>query len=68
MRADCVFRIPFFFEPNFDARVAPLAAALRLQNDTDGSVDDKKYDPVIYGDFLLRKVSNNFTSGQGKYD
>ena len=27
-------RIPFFFEPNFDAEVAPLAAALRLQKDS----------------------------------
>ncbi|KAL5520119.1 hypothetical protein ACEPAG_1779 [Sanghuangporus baumii] len=28
------YRIPFFFEPNFDAQVAPLAAALRLQKDS----------------------------------
>lgn len=29
-----VIRIPFFFEPNFNARVAPLPAALRLQKDS----------------------------------
>ena len=27
------------------------------------------YKPVVYGDFLLRKVGNNFaTEGRGKYD
>lgn len=30
----CFIRIPFFFEPNFTAQVAPLAAALRLQKDS----------------------------------
>lgn len=28
------FSIPFFFEPNFTARVSPLPAALRLQRDS----------------------------------
>ncbi len=31
---DLPFRIPFFFEPNFNARIAPLPAALRLQEGT----------------------------------
>ncbi|KAF8914947.1 Clavaminate synthase-like protein [Mucidula mucida] len=57
--------IPFFFEPNFNAHVKTLAAALRLQ---DGKTRDTKvYEPVVYGDFLLRKVSNNFDTG-GKGD
>jgi hypothetical protein len=101
--------IPFFYEPAFDARVQPLAAALRLQADSaspphpnrfahvtytvDGvaipTTDDaasssndpakvngtgaeiatsepvppqarKVYEPVVYGDFLLKKVGGNF--------
>ncbi|KAL1748418.1 hypothetical protein HDZ31DRAFT_29767 [Schizophyllum fasciatum] len=74
------YRIPFFFEPNFDAHVRPLDAALRIQrassflpsNEKDhrltnsqsgqdhggGTGTDKK--PVVYGDFLLAKVTNNF--------
>jgi len=121
--------IPFFFEPNFNARVGPLTAALRLQENTiqsayhtnhsprtsrpsSGSSDglsrrvanlisqrtpssssfdnepeskgkpkngkesrisnpvsvEKAYEPVVYGEFLLGKVGNNFASGKGKYD
>ena len=30
----CCPSIPFFFEPNFDAYIAPLPAALRLQKDS----------------------------------
>jgi isopenicillin N synthase-like dioxygenase len=60
------FSIPFFFEPNFDARVSPLAAAVRLQADESNAPDLK--DPVVYGEFLMRKVGNNFASGKGKYD
>jgi hypothetical protein len=64
--------IPFFFEPNFDAEVAPLEAARRIQKDfsllggehyTSKQVPEKKYEPVIYGDFLRGKVSNNFDGG-----
>ena len=29
---------------------------------------EKRYEPVVYGDFLLKKVGNNFTVGKGKYD
>jgi hypothetical protein len=64
--------IPFFFEPNFDAEVAPLEAARRIQKDlsvlggkhhTSKQVLENKYEPVVYGDFLRRKVSNNFDGG-----
>jgi isopenicillin N synthase-like dioxygenase len=69
-------RIPFFFEPNFDAEVAPLEAARRIQEDlgrtTKGNPTSqqirKKYEPTIYGDFLLTKVRNNFAIGGGKYN
>jgi len=64
--------IPFFFEPNFDASVTPLPAALRLQerpaNDNHHDIDVKSYSPVVYGDFLMKKVGNNFADGKGKYD
>ncbi|KAJ6477458.1 hypothetical protein C8R47DRAFT_1140638 [Mycena vitilis] len=55
--------VPFFFEPNFNAHVKPLAAAKRIQG---GNIADKKY--VVYGEFLLAKVGNNFAGGKGKYD
>lgn len=55
-------RIPFFFEPKFDAFIKPLPAALRI---TEGGPEkpgkqEKKYEPVVYGQFLLGKVTNNF--------
>jgi len=67
--------IPFFFEPNFDAKVAPLEAARRIQEDLSRTTEGyntsqqirKIYEPKIYGDFLLTKVSNNFAGG-GKYN
>lgn len=57
--------IPFFFEPNFDAHVKPLAAALRIQDEREAMKA-----PVVYGDFLLRKVSNNFDGDvrKGRYE
>ncbi|KAI0632094.1 Clavaminate synthase-like protein [Trametes polyzona] len=65
--------IPFFFEPNFDARVEPLAAALRIQEEDRmvcGTLAPRKtYQPVVYGDFLLRKLGSNFETGQkGQYN
>lgn len=66
--------IPFFFEPNFDALIAPLPAALRLQEEdravrgVHGGAPRKTYQPVVYGDFLLRKVGSNFDTGKGRYD
>jgi len=76
MRLHCRVSIPFFFEPNFDALIEPLAAARRIRDGTPEpylaihgrtAVQKKEdYKPVVYGDFLLKKVSNNF-SGGGKY-
>ncbi len=59
-------RIPFFFEPNFNARIEPLAAALRIQADKPNP-GGKEYKSVVYGEFLLNKVGNNFADGKGKY-
>ena len=62
--------VPFFFEPNFTAHVAPLAAALRIQaqsssnrdkSEDGGCVDTSTYPPVVYGEFLKRKVTGNFS-------
>ncbi|EIW80964.1 Clavaminate synthase-like protein [Coniophora puteana RWD-64-598 SS2] len=62
------YRIPFFFEPNFSANVTPLPAALRII-EKNRSLETKEYAPVKYGDFLLRKVTNNFAvDGKGRYD
>jgi isopenicillin N synthase-like dioxygenase len=60
-------RIPFFFEPNFTAKVEPLAAAIRVhEKEGVNSKEAKNYQPTIYGDFLMKKVGNNFAGG-GKY-
>jgi isopenicillin N synthase-like dioxygenase len=64
--------IPFFFEPNFDAIVEPLPAALQLREDkkrveTEGAVPGKQYQRIVYGDFLCGKVGSNFVVGKGKY-
>lgn len=45
--------IPFFFEPNFDARIQPLEELLE-----DG--DPQAYEPVIYGNHLNNKILGNF--------
>lgn len=65
-----IFRIPFFFEPNFDAHIKPLDAARRIQaGDTSReTIAGVNRSPVVYGDFLLKKVGNNFASGEGRYD
>ncbi|KAI0712195.1 Clavaminate synthase-like protein [Earliella scabrosa] len=64
--------VPFFFEPNFDALVEPLPAALRIQEE-DRRVRNierpaKTYKSVVYGEFLLNKVGSNFDTGKGRYD
>ncbi|KAF5338932.1 hypothetical protein D9611_008716 [Ephemerocybe angulata] len=55
--------IPFFFEPNFDAFVRPLPGALRKKA-LDTAEKSKEGEPerksVVYGEFLLAKVGNNF--------
>ncbi|KAF9077680.1 Clavaminate synthase-like protein [Rhodocollybia butyracea] len=75
------YRNPFFFEPNFNALVKPLAAALRTQERENKDklaggdvqageikVKSKEYKPTVYGEFLMKKVGNNFADGKGKYD
>ncbi|KAI0269838.1 Clavaminate synthase-like protein [Gloeopeniophorella convolvens] len=71
------YRIPFFFEPNFTANIAPLDAALRIQEGMVLTTEkrhpaeelpEKIYEPTVYGDFLLKKVGGNFVTGKGKYD
>ena len=66
--------VPFFFEPNFTACVATLAAALRIQaqslSNGDGGrdgeyVDTSAYPPVVYGDFLDQKESRGQLSRRG---
>ncbi|KAL7279975.1 hypothetical protein ACG7TL_006386 [Trametes sanguinea] len=64
--------IPFFFEPNFDARIEPLSTAIQAQEE-DRALRSlkgirKTYQPVVYGDFLLKKVGSNFDTGKGRYD
>ncbi|KAK7445113.1 hypothetical protein VKT23_014981 [Stygiomarasmius scandens] len=63
--------IPFFFEPNFNAKIAPLPAALRIIEAEKGEAKKTKaikpYKSVVYGEFLTSKVGNNFTNGSGKY-
>lgn len=50
--------VPFFFEPNFSARVRTLPAAERKM--TEEGFSPKPSEEVVYGDFLLGKVSGNF--------
>ncbi|TFK40646.1 Clavaminate synthase-like protein [Crucibulum laeve] len=59
--------IPFFFEPNFDAVVKPLAAARRINACSEHTDVAKEHKSVVYGEFLVAKVGNNF-DGKGKYD
>ena len=68
-------RVPFFFEPNFDALVKPLDAARRMQAEDsnflhpgEGAIVKPNYELVRYGEFLEKKVGNNFNTGKGKYD
>ncbi|QRV77469.1 hypothetical protein RhiJN_05484 [Ceratobasidium sp. AG-Ba] len=56
--------VPFFFEPNFDAVVKPLPAALRLAETS----KEQLAEPVVYGEFLYKKVASNFVLGKGRYD
>jgi isopenicillin N synthase-like dioxygenase len=60
--------LPFFFEPNFDASIMPLEAVARLrEKDGLSAVADRK--ALVYGDFLVGKVGNNFDKeNSGRYD
>jgi len=66
-------RVPFFFEPNLDALVKPLDAALRMQaEDTnflrprEKKIVEPNYEPIRYGEFLSRKVEGAFILGNCK--
>ena len=50
--------IPFFFEPNFDARVRVLDGARRKAAEEERA--SCTYQDTIYGEFLLKKVGANF--------
>lgn len=50
--------VPFFFEPDFDAVVEPLAKCIER---TGGQA---KYERVVYGQHLVGKASTNFYSGE----
>ncbi|GAA5976006.1 hypothetical protein JCM10908_005354 [Rhodotorula pacifica] len=56
--------VPFFFEPNFDATITPLAAASRAgannENGQAANTPVKQIKPVNYGAFLAAKVASNF--------
>ncbi len=51
--------IPFFFEPNFNAKIELLEAAKRKAAEEGMSVLDD-LGSVVYGDFLLQKIGGNF--------
>lgn len=62
-----IHSVPFVFEPNFDAIVKPLDAVLRLRNKNDPEYKSQKA-PVVYGNFLVGKVGNNFAvDSKGRY-
>ncbi|CAJ0749878.1 17775_t:CDS:2 [Entrophospora sp. SA101] len=45
--------VPFFYEPNFDAKINPIEQCLKID-------PIKHYDSVIYGEHLIKKVTVNF--------
>ena len=61
--------VPFFFEPNFDALVKPIPSALgKKAQETGEQGGEPACKSVVYGEFLLAKVGNNFaTEGSGRY-
>ena len=46
--------IPFFFEPNYDAVIAPLPRCCEITGRS------AMWPPVVYGDHLHAKTSSNF--------
>jgi len=48
--------IPFFFEPNYDAVIAPLPRCCELTSRR------AMWPPVVYGEHLLAKTSSNFAA------
>lgn len=57
--------VPFFFEPNFGARVGVLDAARRKAREEGRELnigkDGGEGGVTIYGEYLLEKVGGNFT-------
>ncbi|KAH0545243.1 hypothetical protein FGG08_000697 [Glutinoglossum americanum] len=51
--------VPFFYEPDFNARIKPLKKAVEMT----GGVE--KFEEVKYGDHLLGKIAGNFYGGDG---
>ncbi|KAI9771390.1 MAG: hypothetical protein M1839_002813 [Geoglossum umbratile] len=49
--------VPFFYEPDFNARIKPLPNAVELT----GGVE--RFDELMYGDHLLGKIAGNFYGG-----
>ncbi|KAI9858685.1 MAG: hypothetical protein M1813_007317 [Trichoglossum hirsutum] len=52
--------VPFFYEPNFNAKIKPLKRAVEIT----GGVE--KFGEVMYGDHLLGKIAGNFYEGGGE--
>ena len=46
--------VPVFFEPNYDAKIAPLDVCIKK------SGGEKKFGEKIYGEHLMSKVTTNF--------
>lgn len=44
------YSIPFFFDPSLDAQITPIV----------NRQESPLYEPVIYGDYLLERVQNNY--------
>lgn len=64
-RTSVLFRdgsVPFFFEPNLDAIVRPMPAAVRLQEKVGVKVDDRAYPPISYEQYIRAKVGSNYTA------
>ena len=51
--------MPFFFEPDWDAKVEPLGECVKM------SGGKERFREVTYGEHLLAKVRGNFYSGDG---
>jgi isopenicillin N synthase-like dioxygenase len=60
-------RIPFFFEPNFNALVKPLDAVRRTRQAQAEHEREPLRDPIVYGEFLKKKVGTNFTTSRDRY-
>merc|ERR1712151_441482 len=55
--------VPFFFEPNFNAKIACMVTTADADGDNDMSTDDDRSSHgnfVIYGEHLTNKLSSNF--------